>query len=58
MKNKYPEYRLLDLPKIEKEILSFWEKNNVFDKTKKTKKILLSFTKVLLLPMGPQEYIM
>ena len=38
MKNKYPEYRLLDLPKIEKEILSFWEKNNVFDKTKKNKK--------------------
>ena len=37
MKNKYPEYRLLDLPKIEKEILSFWEKNNVFDKTKKNK---------------------
>ena len=34
MKNKYTEYKNLELPKIEKEIISFWEKQSIFEKTK------------------------
>ncbi|MCH2022233.1 MAG: isoleucine--tRNA ligase [Saprospiraceae bacterium] len=30
---KYQEYKKLDLPEIDKKILDFWEKNNVFEKS-------------------------
>ena len=38
MKNKYTEYKNLELPKIEKEIISFWEKQSIFEKTTSNKK--------------------
>ncbi len=30
---KFPEYKKLDLPQINEEILKFWEQNNIFDKS-------------------------
>ncbi len=33
MKQKYTEYKQLDLPKIGKEVRKFWEENNVFEKS-------------------------
>ena len=33
MKNKYPEYKSLNLPQSEKEILKFWEEKNIFSKS-------------------------
>ncbi len=38
MKNKYTEYKNFELPEIEKEIISFWEKQSVFEKTVSNKK--------------------
>ena len=37
MKQKYAEYKQLDLPKIGKEVLKFWEDNNVFEKSIETR---------------------
>lgn len=33
MSTKFPEYKELDLPRIGKEILDFWEKNDCFEKS-------------------------
>ncbi|WP_299062566.1 isoleucine--tRNA ligase [uncultured Polaribacter sp.] len=33
MKAKFPEYKGLDLPKVAEEILSYWEENNIFEKS-------------------------
>ncbi|MGB1037628.1 MAG: isoleucine--tRNA ligase [Bacteroidia bacterium] len=30
---KYPQYKQLDVPSTEKEVLSFWKENNVFEKS-------------------------
>ena len=30
---KYPEYKQLDLPQINKEVLEYWKKNNIFSKS-------------------------
>jgi isoleucyl-tRNA synthetase len=34
---KYPEYKNLDLPKINREVLSFWEQDNTFEKSISTR---------------------
>ena len=44
MAAKYPEYKALDLPKGEKEILSFWEKEQVFEQSISTREGKPSFT--------------
>ena len=31
---KYKEYKSLDLTKIQEDVLSFWESNSVFEKSK------------------------
>jgi len=33
MKAKFPEYKGLDLPKVAEEILSYWQENNIFEKS-------------------------
>lgn len=33
MSQKYPEYNQLDLPKIDRDILDYWNKNNIFQKS-------------------------
>lgn len=33
MNAKFPEYKALDLPKIAEEILNYWQKNNIFEKS-------------------------
>jgi isoleucyl-tRNA synthetase len=37
MSTKFPEYKGLDLPKVAEEILSYWEENNVFEKSVSTR---------------------
>jgi len=37
MKQKYAEYKQLDLPKIGKDVRKFWEDNNVFEKSIETR---------------------
>ncbi|MFA6923092.1 MAG: isoleucine--tRNA ligase [Bacteroidales bacterium] len=38
MKEKYAEYKSLNLPSIDKEILKFWKANSVFEKSVETRK--------------------
>ncbi|MDD5570257.1 MAG: isoleucine--tRNA ligase [Bacteroidales bacterium] len=38
MKEKYAEYKSLNLPSIDKEILKFWEESSVFEKSVETRK--------------------
>ena len=33
MKAKFPEYKGLDLPKVAEEILTYWQENNIFEKS-------------------------
>jgi len=33
MSTKFPEYKGLDLPKVAEEILSYWEENDIFEKS-------------------------
>jgi isoleucyl-tRNA synthetase len=33
MKAKFPEYKGLDLPKVAEEILTYWQDNNIFEKS-------------------------
>ena len=44
MAAKYPEYKTLDLPKGEKESLSFWEKEQIFEQSISTREGKASFT--------------
>src|SRR5258705_6310592 len=44
MAAKYPEYKTLDLPKGEKEILKFWEYAQVFEQSISTREGKPSFT--------------
>lgn len=44
MAAKYPEYKTLDLPKGENEILDFWEKEQIFEKSISTREGKPSFT--------------
>ncbi|MCF6294400.1 MAG: isoleucine--tRNA ligase [Flavobacteriaceae bacterium] len=37
MSIKFPEYKGLDLPKVAEEILSYWEENNIFEKSVTTR---------------------
>ncbi len=37
MGTKFPEYKGLDLPKVAEEILSYWQENNVFEKSVTTR---------------------
>ena len=37
MSKKFPEYKGLDLPNIGEEILSYWEENNIFEKSVSTR---------------------
>ena len=37
MSAKFPEYKGLDLPKVAEEILSYWEENNIFEKSVTTR---------------------
>ncbi|GGW90256.1 isoleucine--tRNA ligase [Salegentibacter mishustinae] len=37
MSNKFPEYKGLDLPKVAKEILSYWKENDIFEKSVSTR---------------------
>jgi len=37
MSMKFPEYKGLDLPKVAEEILDFWQKNNIFEKSVTTR---------------------
>ena len=41
---KYPEYKTLDLPKGEKEILKFWEENGIFEESISSREGKPSFT--------------
>jgi isoleucyl-tRNA synthetase len=37
MQSKYPEFKQLNLPEINKQILSYWNDNNIFDKSVKSR---------------------
>ncbi|NJX15362.1 isoleucine--tRNA ligase [Tamlana crocina] len=37
MSAKFPEYKGLDLPKVAEEILSYWQENNIFEKSISTR---------------------
>mgnify|MGYP001601207317 FL=1 len=37
MSAKFPEYKGLNLPNIAKEVLQYWEENNVFEKSVSTR---------------------
>ena len=37
MSAKFPEYKGLDLPKVAEDILSYWEENNIFEKSVSTR---------------------
>ena len=37
MSAKFPEYKGLDLPKVAEEMLSYWEENNIFEKSVTTR---------------------
>ena len=41
---QYPEYKHLNLPEISKEILDWWEKNQVFEKSVESRPESNSFT--------------
>ena len=41
---KYPEFKNINYPEIEKKILEFWNKNNIFDKSMESQKGQDSFT--------------
>jgi isoleucyl-tRNA synthetase len=43
MSAKFPEYKGLDLPKVSKEILEYWEENNIFEKSVSTREGKKSF---------------
>ena len=59
MSRAFKTYKGLDLPKLGEEILEFWEKENVFEKSVSFRegKTPYVFLKDLLLPMACQEYI-
>ncbi len=37
MSTKFPEYKGLNLPKVAKEVLAYWEENNIFEKSVSTR---------------------
>ncbi len=37
MSAKFPEYKGLDLPNVAQEMLSYWEENNIFEKSVTTR---------------------
>ena len=37
MSAKFPEYKGLDLPSVAEEMLSYWEENNIFEKSVTTR---------------------
>ncbi|OYX26596.1 MAG: isoleucine--tRNA ligase [Flavobacteriales bacterium 32-35-8] len=43
MSAKFPEYKGLDLPKVAEEILSYWQENNIFEKSVSTRENNESF---------------
>ncbi|WJJ97247.1 isoleucine--tRNA ligase [Algibacter luteus] len=43
MSAKFPEYKGLDLPNVSKEILEYWEENNIFEKSVSTREGKKSF---------------
>ncbi|MBP0902730.1 isoleucine--tRNA ligase [Mariniflexile gromovii] len=43
MSMKFPEYKGLDLPKVAEEILSYWQENNIFEKSVSTRENNESF---------------